>query len=398
MYPSRTEYERYREEGISVGRIVLATLQDCEDFVHGLTFCGTGGGGGQPERGIQILAEQIQAGREIEVVDVTDLPGDAWTVMTAGMGGRPPAEGPDQEELARLGLEEVKYERGESLTAVIRELAEYAGVEIAAIMPGELGSGNTPIPLVTALQMGVPSVDGDYAGGRAIPEIRQTLPEILGKSICPMAYLDRWGNVCIVKEAVSGTMVDRIGRMFALAGFGGIAFAGYLMQAGEVGQFIEQGSLTRALAIGRARRTALEEGKDPACAMAQAAQGWVLFRGVVQAAEWEDRGEGYMFGYGTNHFQGLEEYEGQSFRIWYKNENHISWLNGEPFVTSPDCMGVVDLKTGEALTNSAIAPHQSVAIVGWPGSAIQRTERGLEAIGPRYFGFNIDYVPIEERL
>jgi len=398
MYPLRTGYERFREEGTSVGRIVLATLRDCEDFVHGLTFCGTGGGGGQPERGIQILAEQIQAGREIEVVDVADLPDDAWTVMTAGLGGRPPAEGPDPAELAKLGLKEVKYERGESLTAVIRELAEYAGVEIAAIMPGELGSGNTPIPLVTALQMGVPSVDGDYAGGRAIPEIRQTLPEILGRSICPMAYLDRWGNVCIVKEAVSGTMVDRIGRMLALAGFGGVAFAGYLMQAGEVGQFIEQGSLSRALAIGRARRIALEEGSDPASAMAEAAQGWVLFRGVVQAAEWEDRGEGYMFGYGTNHFQGLGEYEGQSFRIWYKNENHVSWLNGEPFVTSPDCMAVVDLKTGEALTNSAIVPDQSIAIVGWPGSAVQRTERGLEAIGPRYFGFDIEYVPIEERL
>ena len=402
-----------------MGRIVLATLQDCEDFVHGLTFCGTGGGGGQAERGITILAEQVvgvglraHPGQKIEIVDITDLPDEAWTVMTAGLGGRPPAEGPDPKELARLGLTEVKYQRGESLMAVIHELAEYAGVEIAAIVPGELGSGNTPIPLITALRLGVPAVDGDYAGGRAIPEIRQTLPEILGKSICPMAYLDRWGNVCIIKEAVSGTMVDRIGRMLTVAGYGGVAFAGYLMQAGEARQFMELGSLSRALAIGRARREALKEGaddaddkahpkahpKDPASAMAQAVEGWILFRGVVEAAEWEDRGEGYMFGYGTNRIEGLGEFESQSFSIWYKNENHISWLNGEPFVTSPDCIAVVDLETGEALTNSAITSGQSVAVIGWRGSKVQRTEKGLDAIGPRYFGFDIEYMPIEERV
>ncbi len=381
-----------------MARMVLDTLQDGEDFVHGLTFCGTGGGGGQAERGIQILAEQMEAGQKIEVVDITDLPDDGWTVMTAGMGGRPPAEGPDPEELARLGLKELKYEWGEALMAVVQELAEYAGVEIAAIVPGELGSTNTPIPLVTALRLGIPAVDGDYAGGRAIPEIRQALPEVLGKSICPMAYLDRWGNVCIVKEAVSGTMVDRIGRMLTVAGFGGIAFAGYLMQAGEARRFMELGTLSRALAIGRARREALEQGRDPASAMAQAAEGWVLFRGVVEAAEWEDRGEGYMFGYGTNRIQGLGEFEGQSFSIWYKNENHVSWLNGEPFVTSPDCLAVVDLETGEALTNSVITSGQRVAVVGWRGSAVHRTQKGLEAIGPRYFGFDIEYVPIEERV
>ena len=133
--------------------------------------------------------------------------------------------------------------------------------------------------------------------------------------------------------------------------------------------------------------------------MAQAAGGWVLFRGEVEAAEWEERGEGYMFGYGTNRIKGLGEYEGQSFSIWYKNENHISWLNGGPFVTSPDCIAVVDLETGEALTNSAIAPDQKVAVIGVKTLDVAyRTEKGLEILGPRHFGFDIDYVPIEERV
>jgi DUF917 family protein len=377
---------------------VLTTVQECEDLVHGLTFLGTGGGGGQPERGIELLARELEAGHQIRLLDIEELPDDAWTLTVAGMGGRPPAEGPDLEELARIGLTEEKYDRFATLEAAVQELAQYAGGEVEAIVPIELGSGNTPGPIVVGLHLGIPTVDGDYAG-RAIPEVTNLKPEIYGVPIWPVAFVDRWGNVCLLKKAVSTAMVDRIGRMLCRAAFGGVGIACYLLKAREAKELMVQGSLSRALAIGRARRTALEEGRDPVSAMAQADQGWVLFRGVVQAAEWEDRGEGYMFGYGTNHIQGLGEYEGQSFRIWYKNENHISWLNGEPFVTSPDCIGVVDLETGEALTNSAIAPDQSVAVIGVKALDLAyRTDKGLEILSPRHFGFDMDYVPIEDRV
>ena len=38
-------------------KTALATQQDCEDFVRGLTFLGTGGGGA-PERGLKMLLER----------------------------------------------------------------------------------------------------------------------------------------------------------------------------------------------------------------------------------------------------------------------------------------------------------------------------------------------------
>ena len=392
--------------------IVLTTIQECEDFVHGLTFLGTGGGGGQAERGIALLAKEMEAGHRIELLDIEDLPDEAWTITVAGMGGRPPAEGPDPEELARIGLTEVKYEGFATLEAAVQELAQYAGGNVEAIVPIELGSWNTPAPIVVGLHLGIPTIDGDYAG-RAIPEVTNLKPEIYGVPIWPVAFVDHWGNVCLLKKAVSTAMVDRIGRMLCRAAFSGVGIACYLLKAKEAKKFMVQRSLSKALAIGRARREALEEGaddaddkahpkahpRDPASAMAQAAKGWVLFRGIVEAAEWEDRGEGYMFGYGTNRIEGLGEFESQSFSIWYKNENHISWLNGEPFVTSPDCIGVVDLETGEALTNSGIAPGQRVAVIGVKTlDPAYRTEKGLEILSPRHFGFDMDYVPIEKRI
>jgi DUF917 family protein len=95
---------------------------------------------------------------------------------------------------------------------------------------------------------------------------------------------------------------------------------------------------------------------------------------------------------------GLGRHEGQEFRIWYKNEYHVSWLGDKPYVTSPDSMVIVDLATGEPALSFDFSVGDEVAVVGrkaWEGF---RTEEGLEVFGPRHFGFDLDYVPIEEKL
>lgn len=376
--------------------LTLATRTELADFVHGLTFMGTGGGGGNPGPMIDLLVEEVERGGPIRIVDVSELPDDTWTVAVAGLGGRPPDAGPSPEELQALGLVEPRYARSELMVAAVRELADYARVPVGAIVCGELGSGNSPAPIIVGRRLGIPTVDGDYAG-RAIPEIGQTAPDVLGRSTCPFSFVDRWGNVVIVKEAVSPAMVDRIGRMLCLAGYGGVSFAGFLAQARDVRDTFVAGTLSRALAIGRAGREARERGADPASAMAGAAGGWVLFRGVVERTERDER-EAYMFGYGTHHLAGAGEDSGRIFRIWYKNEHHVSWLDDRPYVTSPDCLAVVNRETGEPLPNGAIQPGLPVAVLGWPAHAAHRLPRGIAVLGPRHFGFAIDFVPIEERV
>ena len=53
----------------------------------------------------------------------------------------------------------------------------------------------------------------------------------------------------------------------------------------------------------------------------------------VAAKEWEDRA-GYM--YGTTTIAGADGFKGHTLKVWFKNENHISWLDDKPYVTSPD--------------------------------------------------------------
>jgi len=154
------------------------------------------------------------------------------------------------------------------------------------------------------------------------------------------------------------------------------------------------GTLTKCLSIGQAMREARTTGGDPIDAALKVTGGWRLFEGIVTGKDWEDR-DGYMFG--TTHVKGTGDYEGQTLDVWFKNENHISWLNGKPWICSPDIVTFLRARSGEGTTNADIKEGDEVVALGIKGLEAFRTEFGLnECTGPRYFGFDIEYRPIEE--
>lgn len=376
-------------------KVVLRTEQECEDLVRGLCFRGTGGGGGRKE-GLKLLLDQLGSDREIEWVDLASLPDEAWTVTVAGMGGRA-GEGGAEEELAALGCVEEKYDHLGLMVAAVEALADSAGAKVEAIVPGETGASAVPGAIAPALELGLPVVDGDYAGGRAIPEVTQCLPEIAGVPICPMSFVTRWGDVVILEDTVSTAMADRIGRMITLASYGSLGFSWYLMQAKDVRDVLAVGTLSDALQVGQAIREAREKGSDPIQDAVKAVDGWLLFEGEITDTEISDE-QAYAFGLGTHRLKGLGRHEGHTFGIWYKNEYHVSWRDDKPFVTSPDALIMVDLETGEPAISYDFSVGDRVAVVGRKAHPVHRTERGIEVLGPRHFGFDIDYVPIEERV
>jgi DUF917 family protein len=350
------------------------------------------GGGGSAEWGREIFTTALEEGLKIEWVDVDDIPDDAWTVTPYGMGSIAPPSPETQEEIARLGL--VDRLGHQATEEAVREMEKYAGVKIGAIVPAELGAGNTPAPLVTGARLGIPVVDGDYAG-RAVPEEMQGTPYLYEKKGWPFTSVDRWGNVCIVKEACSPHMMERIGKMLSVAAYGRCSIASTPLIAREMKEIVVRDTLTKSLELGRTIRQAREQGKDPVLASVEFTGGWLLFEGEVFKKEWEDR-EGYMFG--TTYIEGQGEFRGHTFKVWFKNENHLSWLDDEPFVTSPDLVVIVERKSGEGVTNTLLDTGQEVAVIGIKGLEAFRSERGLGGAGPRYFGFDIDYVPIEKRI
>jgi len=370
----------------------LETLQDCEDFVQGCLFMGTGGGG-TVAGGMGMLREAMESGLQLEWVDVDEIPDEVWSVTPYLMGSIAPLTQETLDEIERVGLVD-KY-GDNSMGEAVKELEKHLGKTIGCLVPPELGASNTPVPLVTGARLGIPVVDGDY-GGRAYPEEMQGTPFLYGKDSWPLSSVDQWGNVAIVHYTVNGHMLERIGKMLAVAAYGTTTMASSPMPCGEMKEILVRGTLTKSLALGRAIRLAREAGTDPIEAAVEATGGWRLFDGIVTDKEWEDRG-GYM--YGTIHIDGIGDNENQKLDVWFKNENHVSWLNGVPWVCSPDLVTLAYTENGEGTTNTLIKQGDRVTAVGIKGLEAFRTEFGLnQCAGPRYFGYDIDYVPIEELM
>jgi len=370
-----------------MGRIV--NEQDARDFVRGCTFMGTGGGG-DPEDGFKWLRSALDEDLVLTFTPHEEIDDEAWTVCPFLMGSIAPHTPETKQKMKELGLAEPTVQSVQA--EAVRLLEEHARVEIKAIVPIELGGSNTPGALVAGAKLGITVVDGDYTG-RAIPEIPQTTPYLNGLTLWPIASVDRYGNKALILESTGYAMAERIGKFIAAASFGLAGQAGFLFKGKEMKRVIIPGTLSRCLEIGRMIRAARESARDPVDKIVEALNGWLLFRGKVTGKDWEDR-EGYYWG--THTITGTGDFSGHEFKIWFKNENHISWFDDKPYVTSPDMLIVVNAETGEPYSNAQIEVGHQVAVVGLRAVEQFRSQKGINILGPRHFGFDIDYKPIED--
>ena len=64
--------------------------------------------------------------------------------------------------------------------------------------------------------------------------------------------------------------------------------------------------------------------------------------------------------------------------------------------TTPDLICLVDTETFRPVPTDALKYGKRVLVVGLECFHLWRTQAGLDLVGPRYFGIDADYIPIEE--
>ena len=372
----------------------IKTLQDAEDFVRGCTFYGTGGGGDY-SLGVDAIMKQLEKGNKVGWVNPYNLNEDTYTCCPFLMGSIAP-EDPEviRERKTIYGLSSQQYDYTQAMVGSIRTLEEMHGKKISALVPIELGGANTAACLCAAAEMGISAVDGDYTG-RAIPEIQQTTPFIFEKELLPVSSFDCWGNVASIAKAANWRMAERIGKMIADGGYSKCAQAGFCFPVREMNESLIHGTLSECYKVGKALRVAVEDKRDPAQAAINTAGGWIVFRGKVRKKEWWDK-IGYYWGIHT--ITGASEFEGTELKIWFKNENHMSWKNDKPFVTSPDMLQVIDTFTGMPYTNNKICEGMNITVIAMKAREVFRSERGLSVLSPSAFGYDTPYTPVEKLL
>lgn len=343
------------------------------------------------------MIRQIRAafaqGRKFTMID-TDAVGDDWVVaMPGAVGGGGPWEFV-LDDVKKANLPEI----ADPAVKAMEMLGQYSGRKIDAIIRVESAEATLRAFLV-ASALGVPVVDSCLSG-RARPEGQQSIPDAQNISrVGTSVGVTRWGDVLVFANVAAPIRREHLMRAAAVASGGVITMASARYTGSEIRTATLKGSLTQAIQWGRTVREASAKGQDPIGALTKVSNGYRLFQGIVSKAEVKgDKG----FTYWDVEMTGNGQYTGHSYKIFVKNENIVTWLDGKPDAMSPDFISNLDPKTGAAISSGtdlgAYHVGREVVIVGIPASPMWRIPRGIDLMGPRHYGFDFDYVPIEQQM
>jgi len=342
-----------------------------------------------PRPSIDAVRKALAEGKTFRIVPVEAIPDDGLVVAVQGIGGG----GPWQHVIDRAKAQGLK-EEGNPERAVVELFSAYAGKDVSALVRSEAAEATADALLLSA-ELGLPTLDADITG-RAVPEVQQSIPWIAGISSVPTAIITPWGDQIIIRHAIDEYRVEDISRAIAVASGGSATITMTPMSGADLERGVLPGLLSEAELFGRTVREARERGADPVEALVTVTGGYKLFEGVVSSAE--ERGE-RGFNWVIADLAGVDEFAGRTYRIYVKNENIVAWIDGELDVMAPDYIYIVDPDTGESTLGVGYGGYvagEKVAIVGVKAPGPWRSERGIELIGPRHFGFDFDYVPVEE--
>jgi hypothetical protein len=97
------------------------------------------------------------------------------------------------------------------------------------------------------------------------------------------------------------------------------------------------------------------------------------------------------------HYQPLPaDWTGHSVGPWYCGGGCRLGTDGRG--SAPDLICVFDVESGEPVTTEALRYGYRVEVIGIPCDPRFRSPEGLKLVGARYFGYDFDFIPVEERL
>jgi DUF917 family protein len=353
------------------------------DILYGCAILGTGGGGSLDE-GMQMIDEALNAGKEFRLADFDDLKPDDVIGTPYACGAISPLTEEEIKKYARL------KETDESFYILcMKQMERYLGREVTAVISTELGGGNTATALYCGAMTGRPILDGDPAG-RSVPALQHSTYFLHDVPMCPMSVMNRFGEGAVFTNVFDDARGEDMVRALAVVSQNTIAVMDHVNTAAVLKNAVIRGAISYAEAVGRAFRTAKAAGGDYVAAVTAAGKGRPMFEGTVTASGYETR-DGYTFG--NTVLAGSGEYAGHELKIWYQNENIISWLDGKYYVTVPDLICMFNLDEGMPQLNPFARVGERAAVIVLPAPAEWTTPRGLEVFGPRSFGHDVDYTP-----
>jgi len=350
---------------------------EVEYLVYGAAIFGTGGGG-DPEKGLKLLLEDLRNGRKLRLIDLKELSDNDLIVCPYFCG-----------TIAPTSQKHANIVYADPIVESFKKIEKILGEKVSAVATTELGGFNTAVALHVASVMDIPLVDGDYVG-RAAPELLQSTANIFGVPLLPSVIATSTGNLIIIERCANLDEYERIARTVSLSS-GSAAVVDTPIRVSLAKKVLIKGSVSRCIEIGKIVKNANAVGQDPIPELIRKLGGTLVFKGLVKNYSWSDTG-GFLYGEAV--YGGVDEWKSHELKIWIKNENIIAWMDEEVVVTAPDLIIVVNEK-GYGITNTELKEGMKAFVIGAKAPEVWTTKKGLEIFGPRHFGFTFGYKPLK---
>lgn len=363
------------------GLITHIDLEHLDDLALGSVFLATGGGG-DPYVPKLITAEAIKTYGRVPLLAPKDILDDMF-IVTVGSVGAPTVS---------LELLPSVEEAAETLEA----FEKFIGRKIDAVASFEIGGGNSVIPICAAAAKGIPVVDGDGMG-RALPEAQMMSYPLGGVKPTPALAYDYAGNRATFDADTTETYERHI-RAFSMAAGGMVTAAEHAMTGRQVKDTIIPGTVSFSVKLGallrekRGQAPTLERPLKELFKTSIYGECHLIYSGKVIDKTTRIIG-GYDIGEAT-----IEDFSGtdENLLVNIKNEYLLARQGERVRASVPDLITIVDFETGAPINGERLRYGQRVAVFATGCPDFYRSEKALKVVAPRCFGFDIDYVPLED--
>jgi len=327
------------------------------NMIYGATIFG-GGGGGACESGEMALDQFKEdhgivddADVMVQVMAANEMDDAGYACCTAAMG-------------APTKFKEVRI--APYIIGSFDHLCKMADAKRKSIdysIAVEIGGFNTLVPLLVAMEKGIPFIDADGTG-RAVPALDTLLLHINGLQTSPLAMSDNKGNRVSIEleNARDAVMGETIGRNLCVAfnQMGGLS--GWMVRKNDIINNLPEGSITKCCQVGEVLRNATSSvGIFEALAAETGLSCKEIGRGTVTAVS-NEQASGFDKG-----FVEITGADGTKWKTLYLNENLIleetKGGSTKTLMTAPDITCYINTDTCAPLSNADIVGKNGEILV-----------------------------------
>jgi uncharacterized protein len=347
------------------------SLENLDDLAIGSSILGSGGGG-DPDYYYRMARHEIEKYQPVSLINPSELSDDDL-IFPVGFTGAP---------LVQME----KIPSGREFLKLFNYLEESEGRKANIVMPFEIGGGNAFAPFLIAAQLNIPVLDADLMG-RAFPESQMTSWHLFAATKSSAFITDCRDNASLI-HAKNTHLLEKIGRQITVAMGSSGVYGFYPISGKQASKCVIHKSVSKAIAIGKSHREAKKKGKDPLEATVMSCKGVCLGSGRIEDI---DRFVNGGFSEGVVVIQN----ENEKIELMFQNEFLLAKVNDQVAATTPDVLMLLEQETGTPIGIESLQFGLKVHLIAFPSSDIWTTPQGLELVGPRHFGYEISYRPIQ---